>query len=123
MMRIVFGALIVLALTIAAPAWSLDQSKVMDTLLQKGLDSDQVGIIIQDDSGNIFTLNESKHLKPASTMKILTAGAALENLGKDFEFKTNLSITGTIKNHVLYGNLYLQAGGDPTLMRILCEST
>src|SRR5262249_35809087 len=72
------------------------------------------GIIIQDNSGNIFTLNESKHLKPASTMKILTAGAALENLGKDFEFKTNLSITGAIKNHVLYGNLYIQAGGDPT---------
>jgi len=113
MRKVVFGVLITLVLSVAAPSWSLDQSKLMDTLVQKGLDSDQVGIIIQDESGNIFTLNESKRLKPASTMKILTAGAALENLGKDFHFKTNLSIDGAIKNHVLYGNVYMQAGGDP----------
>lgn len=114
MIRVVFGVWVILVLFFAAPSWSLDQSKVMDTLVQKGLDSDQVGIIIQDDNGNIFTLNESKHLKPASTMKILTAGAALENLGTDFQFKTNFSIDGVIENHVLKGNVYMQAGGDPT---------
>ena len=114
MRRIVFAGLIVFVLGLACPLWSLDQSKVMDTLLQKGLDADQVGIIIQDENGQIFTLNETKHLKPASTMKILTAGTALEFLGTSFEFKTELLTDGVIQNHTLKGSVYMKAGGDPT---------
>lgn len=114
MKRIVFGVLTVLVFLLARPCWSLDQSKVLDTLLEKGLDADQVGMMIQDENGKIFTLNETKHLKPASTMKILTAGAALELLGTNFQFKTELLTNGVIKNHVLKGSVYMKAGGDPT---------
>jgi len=114
MKRIVFRVLTVFILLLARPCWSLDHSKVLDTLLQKGLDANQVGMTIQDENGKIFTLNETKHLKPASTMKILTAGAALEFLGTNYEFKTRLLTDGVIKNHVLRGSLYMKAAGDPT---------
>jgi D-alanyl-D-alanine carboxypeptidase/D-alanyl-D-alanine-endopeptidase (penicillin-binding protein 4) len=114
MRRIIFEVLTIFVFVFTRPCWSLDQSKVLDTLLQNGLDADQLGMMIQDENGKIFALNETKHLKPASTMKILTAGAALEFLGTGFEFKTQLLIDGLIQNHRLKGSVYMKAGGDPT---------
>ncbi|PWT89414.1 MAG: D-alanyl-D-alanine carboxypeptidase/D-alanyl-D-alanine-endopeptidase [Acidobacteria bacterium] len=118
MRRLGLTVLTILFFSILPHAWGLDQSRILDMLVEKGLDSEQVGMIIQDDNGKLFTLNETKQLKPASTMKILTAGTALQSLGKDFEFKTELLATGAVKYHVLRGSLYLKAGGDPTFRSI-----
>lgn len=61
--------------------------------------------------------NSHVSVVPASTLKIVTTGAALSILGSDFKFQTQLqydgvfdSITGTLK-----GNLYIVGGGDPSL--------
>ena len=60
--------------------------------------------------------NENMSIVPASTMKIVTSAAALELLGKDYQFETRLLYDGTInKNGVLKGNLFIQGMGDPTL--------
>ncbi|MBE1553343.1 D-alanyl-D-alanine carboxypeptidase/D-alanyl-D-alanine-endopeptidase [Sporosarcina limicola] len=56
-------------------------------------------------------------LHPASVMKLLSGAAALETLGQDYRFKTELCIDGKIKNGVLHGNLYLRGQGDPTLTK------
>lgn len=52
---------------------------------------------------------------PASVMKLLTTGAALELLGSDFTFPTTLEHVGEIKNGVLHGNLYIHGSCDPSL--------
>jgi D-alanyl-D-alanine carboxypeptidase/D-alanyl-D-alanine-endopeptidase (penicillin-binding protein 4) len=109
-----FGVLIVLFLALTVPAIAFDQSRVLDILQQQGLSEDQVGMIIEDSTGKVFTLNETKKLKPASLMKILTAGASLNVLGPDFKFDTQLLSKGTVKNHVLKGSLYVKANGDPS---------
>lgn len=98
------------------PSYShaLDQSKVLSLMMEKGLAFDQVGIIVEDENGKIFAFNEKKHLKPASLTKILTAGTALELLGTDFQFKSQLLMDGSIKNHVLKGSIYIRNNGDPT---------
>ncbi len=54
---------------------------------------------------------------PASTQKILTALAALLQLGADFRFNTTLESTGTVTMGVLHGDLIARFGGDPTLTR------
>jgi len=61
--------------------------------------------------------NSNVSLVPASTLKILTTGAALLLFGADFKFETKLqydgvfdSLTGTLR-----GNIYIIGGGDPTL--------
>lgn len=93
---------------------ALDQSKVLNLIMEKGMAFDQVGIIIEDDSGKVLAFNEKKHLKPASLTKILTAGTALELFGTDFQFKSQLLTDGSIENNVLKGSIYLRADGDPT---------
>lgn len=52
---------------------------------------------------------------PASVMKLLTTGAALEILGPGFRFPTILEYTGTVENGVLHGDLYIHGSCDPSL--------
>lgn len=56
-------------------------------------------------------------LVPASTLKIVTTGAALSMLGSDFVFQTKLQYDGVFDSvtGLLKGNLYILGGGDPTL--------
>lgn len=52
---------------------------------------------------------------PASTAKAITALYALDRLGPDHQFSTQLRTTGPIENGLLNGDLILVGGGDPTL--------
>ncbi len=65
----------------------------------------------------IYARNENLILKPASTLKILTTIAALEVLGGDYRFNTQIMYDGFIDTaaRTLRGNLYIKGGGDPTL--------
>ncbi len=52
---------------------------------------------------------------PASVTKVVTTTAALDILGADYHFKTELLYSGKIKNNRIEGDLYLKGGGDPLL--------
>ena len=54
---------------------------------------------------------------PASTQKIITALAALLQLGSDYQFVTNFETEGKIIGHRLKGDLIVRFSGDPTLTR------
>ena len=63
----------------------------------------------------LYQYNERMHMRPASTMKCLTAIAALDKLGSDYTLKTRVYYTGEIEDstHVLHGDLYCLGGMDP----------
>ena len=63
----------------------------------------------------IYDLNSQFGLAPASCQKIFTSIAAMDFLGHDYRFKTELGYDGTIKKDELNGNLFLIGYGDPTL--------
>ena len=66
-------------------------------------------------TGNIiYSTNEQMGLMPASNMKVFTSIAALDVLGKDYRFKTEVGYSGNIADGTLYGNLYIVGYGDPT---------
>lgn len=63
----------------------------------------------------IDSYRADKVVPPASVMKLLTTGAALEILGPGYKFPTILEYTGMIENGVLHGNLYIHGCCDPSL--------
>src|SRR5207237_6039462 len=66
-------------------------------------------------TGNIiYSTNEQMGLMPASNMKVFTAIAALDILGEDYRFKTEIGYCGKIMDSILYGNLFMVGYGDPT---------
>lgn len=77
----------------------------------------QAGVMIWDltDDVPLYQYNERMHMRPASTMKCLTAIAALDKLGSDYTLKTRVYYTGEIEDstHVLHGDLYCLGGMDP----------
>ena len=76
-----------------------------------------VGFAVVDaETGEILeTRSGGKLLPPASTLKVVTALYALDQLGASHTFSTRLLATGPLVNGRLEGDLILAGGGDPTL--------
>lgn len=65
---------------------------------------------------SLYSKNINQPLVPASTLKVLTAEAALIFLGPEYRFSTQLLTDAkTVKDGILQGNLYVVLGGDPSL--------
>ena len=75
-----------------------------------------VGICARKADGTpLVDINAKTMLMPASNMKLITTGAALHELGADWQFETSLGYDGHIEGGTLCGDLYIIGGGDPTL--------
>ena len=66
------------------------------------------GVLLTDDGGKtIYAENPDMPLVPASTLKLITSLAAIEYLGKNFKFQTQVQYLPHNKN------LYIKGFGDP----------
>lgn len=96
--------------------WPQSVQAHIGRLLQSDMfETSQVGLMVFDldaDSA-IFRFNEQQLLRPASTMKVVTAIAAIDRLGGSYQFKTELCYTGKIENGTLTGDVYCVGGMDP----------
>ncbi len=64
----------------------------------------------------LFSVSPDTPLVPASTMKTFTAALALERLGPDHVFSTDVLRDGSLgPDGVVHGNLILRGDGDPAL--------
>ena len=82
----------------------------LDSLLQDPMfETSQVGVMVYDLTADsvYYQYNERQLLRPASTMKLVTA--------IQYDFKTDIYYTGQIKGRTLVGNIYCVGGFDPTL--------
>src|SRR5882724_9541569 len=99
------------------------QNSAIATSIQKVIDRPEFkrsnfGIEFYDlaTGAAIYSLNADKMFTPASTTKILTEGALLAKLGKDFRFRTAVYRTASIDHKgKLKGDLIVVASGDPNL--------
>ena len=69
-----------------------------------------------DAGGLSLEINADRPMNPASTMKLVTTYAALEQLGPAFTWKTVFASTAALTGGVLDGDLYLRGAGDPKLV-------
>lgn len=89
----------------------------VEVLERAGVSGDGIGLFLVDPVTQKVLLehNAGQTFIPASTLKLLPAALALELLGPDHSFQTELLLDGEIKNRTLQGDLFLRGGGDPTL--------
>jgi len=67
------------------------------------------------DGHSVIEINPDYRLSPASILKLFITSAALDILGADYQFKTDIYLSGQQKKSKLYGDVYIKGGGDPTL--------
>ena len=67
-------------------------------------------------SKNLYSYSQNTPMTPASNDKVFTIVGAMFALPKDLRFTTSVNYNPkNVKNHVLYGNLYIKFTGDPDL--------
>ncbi|MFD2627391.1 D-alanyl-D-alanine carboxypeptidase/D-alanyl-D-alanine endopeptidase [Oceanobacillus kapialis] len=95
------------------------EEKMRILLENEQLDGTVTGVSIKhaETGEQLFSQDGDIRLHPASNMKILTAAAALETLGENYQFTTEVLTDGKKRGKVLHGDLYLKGKGDPTLLQ------
>ena len=67
-----------------------------------------------DRNAPLISINAAVPMIPASNNKVFTAIWALDELGPDHRFSTDLLITGPIENGVLRGDVVIRGSGNPS---------
>ena len=96
--------------------WPQNLQARLDTLVDNPLfERSQLGLLVYDLTADsiLYHRGEKQTLRPASTMKLLTAITALDRLGGSYQFRTSLRYSGEVVDSVLTGNLYCVGGMDP----------
>jgi D-alanyl-D-alanine carboxypeptidase/D-alanyl-D-alanine-endopeptidase (penicillin-binding protein 4) len=74
-----------------------------------GIRSQDAAVVVSGQGNDILALNPGKKCIPASTIKILTALAALHHMGDSFRFETSIYLDES-------DNLFVKGWGDPLLI-------
>ena len=76
-----------------------------------------IGVCVKNvETGQIvYEHNPQMALRPASVVKLLSSALALKREGDSLTYTTKFFYTGEIDEGRLFGNIVIQAGGDPTL--------
>ncbi|RYZ25293.1 MAG: D-alanyl-D-alanine carboxypeptidase/D-alanyl-D-alanine-endopeptidase, partial [Propionibacteriaceae bacterium] len=73
-----------------------------------------VSVLDAETGAAVYSRRSTSASMPASNTKILTAVAAMHELGPDYRFTTDVVRRGSVTDGVLNGSLYLVGHGDPT---------
>ena len=96
--------------------WPENVKARLDHLMNEPLlKKTQLGLMVYDLTADsaIYCQGEKQTLRPASTMKLVTAITAIDKLGGGYQFRTQLYYTGTIERNILRGDLHCIGGMDP----------
>lgn len=100
--------------------WEGEIQYALDSICNSGImTTSQAGLYIYDLTSDrpIYALNENQRLRPASCQKLITSISSLEYLGGDYQFVTDLCITGTVSQGTLSGDVYVVGTMDPLLSK------
>jgi D-alanyl-D-alanine carboxypeptidase/D-alanyl-D-alanine-endopeptidase (penicillin-binding protein 4) len=108
----------------SAPSGAIEvPTAVWQSLAKNQIPRDAVSISVLElpstpgaNAREVLDWRAKQSMNPASAIKLLTTLAALDLLGPQYRWNTNLYTDGQIKNGLLKGNLYLRGSGDPKLI-------
>jgi D-alanyl-D-alanine carboxypeptidase/D-alanyl-D-alanine-endopeptidase (penicillin-binding protein 4) len=106
-----------IAAAVVAPARAELPRAVGRAFLDNGIPLNRVAIVVQQvgKPRPLFTLDPDRPMNPASVMKLVTTFAALDLLGRDYRWRTEAYLAGTLVDGRLDGDLVLKGGGDPKI--------
>jgi D-alanyl-D-alanine carboxypeptidase/D-alanyl-D-alanine-endopeptidase (penicillin-binding protein 4) len=96
--------------------WPQNVQARLDTLLKdRLLETSQLGLMVYDltDDSVLYVHNHRQLMRPASTMKTVTAISALAFLGGSYQLQTTFAYSGEIQDRTLTGSIYCKGGMDP----------
>ncbi|KWU51282.1 MULTISPECIES: D-alanyl-D-alanine carboxypeptidase/D-alanyl-D-alanine endopeptidase [Pseudomonas] len=101
----------------ATPSKTAGGQGLDQLLADPALHGASVSLMVRDakSGATLYQYNPRTRLVPASNLKLLTTAAAMDVLGPQYRFATQLLSNGTRQGDRLSGNLYLRGLGDPTL--------
>ncbi|MBA2574482.1 MAG: D-alanyl-D-alanine carboxypeptidase/D-alanyl-D-alanine-endopeptidase [Nocardioidaceae bacterium] len=105
----------------AAAAPDAELGAALDEILDDpSLKGSMVSLVVRDaETGEaLYQRNPNRRLNPASNAKLFSSSAALHSLRPDYRFTTEVLARGTgyQSRHALRSDLYLEGGGDPTVL-------
>lgn len=111
-MKKLAGLILTLIMSLFIQQNSVLAESLDKTVSQSGVNKSAVSISVKDVSTGkvVYKLNDNQPKNPASTLKVITYSSALDTLGDDYEFKTELYKSTN-------NDLYLKLGADPFLAR------
>ncbi|MGH2642639.1 MAG: D-alanyl-D-alanine carboxypeptidase/D-alanyl-D-alanine endopeptidase [Chitinophagaceae bacterium] len=89
------------------------QQFTSDTQMRHAMAS--ITVLNANTGEEIYELNNTVGLAPASCQKTITSATAFYLLGKDFRYHTKLYYSGKIQDHILQGDIIIVGSGDPML--------
>lgn len=110
-------AMTVLLWSHAAAAATALPPGVLKALQAARVPASAMGAVVMEPGGRVFVeANADTPLNPASTMKLVTAFAALELLGPAYTWRTEVHAAGKVAPYGrLDGDLFIKGSGDPKL--------
>ena len=106
-----------IGVTVDEQPWPQSMQSKLDSLIANDplLETSQLGLMVYDltADSSVYQYQHRQTMRPASTMKVVTAIASLDRLGGDYQLKTRLYYTGEVVDSTLWGSLYLVGGMDP----------
>ncbi|TDC89642.1 D-alanyl-D-alanine carboxypeptidase/D-alanyl-D-alanine-endopeptidase [Saccharopolyspora aridisoli] len=89
-----------------------------DILADPRLGGAQAGVVVRDPATDevLYSRQATDRATPASNAKLFTAAAALESLGPDYRFRTQVLSDAAQQGPALLGDLHLRGTGDPTVL-------
>lgn len=100
----------------ASSPWPQNLCRRLDALDDHSMfETSQLGLMVYDLTADsaLYTRGHRQLLRPASTMKLVTAIAAIDKLGGSYQFRTSLYYTGRVDSGTLTGDIYCVGGFDP----------
>ncbi len=95
---------------------ALDLGSILDRASRGGAWG--VSVVSLNYGDTLFERNADRQLLPASTMKLFTSSVALDRLGPDYRFVTEVLREGALgTDGTVRGNLVLRGAGDPSFSR------
>ena len=117
---VILGALVLTVSFNAGSAGLNDLPRTVQSIFKNyKLPEDSLSLYVKeiDAQQPLLVLNGDTPRNPASSIKLITTYSALELLGPTYTWETNFYLDGSLTNGTLDGNLIMQGGGDPFLVR------